>query len=155
MVIEAPARAEGYTGPLQAGDEVIVTNIRNAYSERVTAAAAEIGHKPANLTFEEAAGLLLAAETAWHLLTNTNVGTGDTVLIHGAAGGVGQMAVQLAVARGARAIATASPARHEQLRRLGAEPVEYGPGLADRVRAIGVRTPHSTSSEPTKPWIPR
>ena len=138
VVIEAPARAEGYTGPLQAGDEVIVTNIRNAYSERVIAAAAEIGHKPANLTFEEAAGLLLAAETAWHLLTNTNVGTGDTVLIHGAAGGVGQMAVQLAVARGARVIATASPARHEQLRRLGAEPVEYGPGLADRVRAIGV-----------------
>ena len=138
VVLEAPARAEGYTGPLHAGDEVIVTNIRNAYSERVTAAAAEIGHKPANLTFEEAAGLLLAAETACHLLTNTNVGTGDTVLIHGAAGGVGQMAVQLAVARGARAIATASPARHEQLRRLGAEPVEYGPGLADRVRAIGV-----------------
>ena len=138
VVIEAPARAHGYTGPLQAGDEVIVTNISNAYSEHVIAPAAEVGHKPANLTFEEAAGLLLVGETAWHLLTKTNVGTGDTVLIHGAAGGVGQMAVQLAVARGARVIATASPARHEQLRRLGAEPVEYGPGLVDRVSAIGV-----------------
>lgn len=137
VLIEVPARAHGYTGPLQAGDEVIVTNISNAYSERVIAPAAEIGHKPANLTFEEAAGLLLVGGTAWHLLTKTNVGTGDTVLIHGAAGGVGQMAVQLAAARGARVIATASPARHEHLRSLGAEPVQYGPGLAERVRGIG------------------
>jgi len=65
------------------------------------------------------------------------VGTGDTVLIHGAGGGVGLTAVQLAVARGATVIATASPARHEQLRGHGAIPVDYGPGLADRVRAIG------------------
>jgi NADPH:quinone reductase-like Zn-dependent oxidoreductase len=61
----------------------------------------------------------------------------DTVLIHGASGGVGLMAVQLAAARGARVIATASPARHDQLRKYGAEPVVYGEGLADRVRAIG------------------
>jgi NADPH:quinone reductase-like Zn-dependent oxidoreductase len=77
------------------------------------------------------------AGTAWHLLTKTAVGTGDTVLIHGASGGVGLMAVQLAVARGAKVIATASPARHDQLRGYGAEPVAYGAGLADRVRAIG------------------
>jgi NADPH:quinone reductase-like Zn-dependent oxidoreductase len=61
----------------------------------------------------------------------------DTVLIHGASGGVGLMAVQLATARGARVIATASPARHDQLRKYGAEPVAYGDGLAERVRAIG------------------
>ena len=59
------------------------------------------------------------------------------MLIHGASGGVGLMAVQLAVARGAKVIATASPARHDQLREYGAEPVAYGDGLADRVRAIG------------------
>jgi NADPH:quinone reductase-like Zn-dependent oxidoreductase len=70
-------------------------------------------------------------------LTKTDVGMNDTVLIHGASGGVGLMAVQLAVARGARVIATASPARHAQLREYGAEPVAYGDGLADRVRAIG------------------
>jgi NADPH:quinone reductase-like Zn-dependent oxidoreductase len=70
-------------------------------------------------------------------LTNTKVGTGDIVLIHGASGGVGLMAVQLAIARGAKVIATASPARHEQLRSYGAEPVAYGEGLADRVRALG------------------
>ena len=99
--------------------------------------AADVGHKPASLSFEQAAGLLLAGGTAWHLLTVTRVGEGDTVLIHGAGGGVGLMAVQLAVARGAKVIATASPARHDQLRGYGATPVAYGDGLADRVRAIG------------------
>jgi NADPH:quinone reductase-like Zn-dependent oxidoreductase len=132
----APGTA-GYTGPLTVGDEVIVTNIEGGYSEAILAQAADVGHKPENLGFEQAAGLLLTGETAWHLLTNTGVGTGDTVLIHGASGGVGLMAVQLAVARGAKVIATASPARHDQLRGYGAEPVAYGEGLADRVRAIG------------------
>jgi NADPH:quinone reductase-like Zn-dependent oxidoreductase len=129
--------AAGYTGPLTVGDEVIVTNISGGYSERVLAEASDVGHKPASLSFEQASGLLLVGGTAWHLLTKTQVGTGDTVLIHGASGGVGLMAVQLAVARGAKVIATASPARHDQLREYGAEPVAYGEGLADRVRAIG------------------
>lgn len=129
--------AAGYTGPLTVGDPVIVTNIDGGYADQVLAQASDVGRKPENLSFEQAAGLLLAGETAWHLLTNTRVGTGDTVLIHGASGGVGLMAVQLAVARGATVIATASPARHDQLRGYGAEPVAYGAGLADRVRAIG------------------
>jgi NADPH:quinone reductase-like Zn-dependent oxidoreductase len=129
--------AIGYTGPLTVGDEVIVTNISGGYAERVLANASDVGHKPASLSFEQASGLILAAGTAWHLLTKTAVGTGDTVLIHGGSGGVGLMAVQLAVARGAKVIATASPARHDQLRVYGAQPVAYGEGLADRVRAIG------------------
>ena len=137
VVVEAAPGATGYTGGLTAGDEVIVTNISGGYSDRVIAEASDVGHKPESLTFEQASGLLLTAGTAWHLLTNTRVGTGDTVLIHGASGGVGLMAVQLAVARGAKVIATASPARHDQLRGYGAEPVAYGDGLADRVRAIG------------------
>ena len=127
----------GYTGALTVGDAVIVTGVRGGYAEQVLAAASDVGHKPEALSFEAASGLLLAGGTAWHLLTNTGVRTGDTVLIHGGSGGVGLMAVQLAVARGARVIATASPARHDQLRRYGAEPVAYGAGLADRVRAIG------------------
>ncbi|MET0701312.1 MAG: NADP-dependent oxidoreductase [Mycobacterium sp.] len=127
----------GYTGPLRVGDEVIATNIGSGgYADQVLADAAEVGHKPAALSFEESAGLLLVGGTAWHLLTKTKVGTGDTVLIHGASGGVGLMAIQLAVARGATVIATASPSRHDTLRQYGAEPVAYGPGLADRVRAI-------------------
>jgi NADPH:quinone reductase-like Zn-dependent oxidoreductase len=136
VVVAVAPGAAGYTGALTVGDEVIVTNIRGGYAERVIAEASDVGHKPAPLSFEQAAGLLLAAGTAWHLLTNTDVGTGDTVLIHGASGGVGLMAVQLAVARGAKVIATASPARHDQLRGYGADPVAYGDGLADRVRAI-------------------
>jgi NADPH2:quinone reductase len=58
------------------------------------------------------------------------------VLLHGGSGGVGQAVIQLAVARGARVIATAAPARHDLIRTLGGEPVEYGAGLADRVRAL-------------------
>jgi NADPH:quinone reductase-like Zn-dependent oxidoreductase len=65
----------------------------------------------------------------------TDTHDGDVVLIHGGSGGVGVMAVQLAVARGATVIATASPARHDFLRDIGATPVAYGPGLADRIRA--------------------
>jgi NADPH:quinone reductase-like Zn-dependent oxidoreductase len=137
VVVAAAPGATGYTGPLTVGDEVIVTNVDGAYSQRVLATATEVGHKPAALSFEEAAGLLLAGGTAWHLLTNTKVGKNDTVLIHGASGGVGLMAVQLAVARGAKVIGTASPARHDQLRSYGALPVAYGAGLADRVRALG------------------
>jgi NADPH:quinone reductase-like Zn-dependent oxidoreductase len=136
-VVEAAPGSSGYTGPLTVGDEVIVTNVDGAYAQRVLAEASEVGHKPATLSFEQAAGLLLGGGTAWHLLTNTKVGSNDTVLIHGASGGVGLMAVQLAVARGAKVIATASPARHDQLRSYGAEPVAYGEGLADRVRALG------------------
>lgn len=137
VVAEAGPRAAGYTGPLTVGDEVIVTGVRGGYADQVLADTANVGHKPATLTHQEAAGLLLVGGTAWHLLTKTDVGSGDTVLIHGAGGGVGLLAVQLAVARGATVIGTASAGRHEQLRRLGAQPVEYGAGLADRVRALG------------------
>lgn len=129
--------AQAYTGALAVGDEVIATNVRGGYAEQVLAAGSDLGHKPAGLSFEQAAGLLLVGATAWHLLMKTDVGTGDTVLIHGASGGVGLMAVQLAAARGARVIATASPARHDQLRGYGAHPVAYGWGLAERVRGIG------------------
>lgn len=137
VVVAHGPGAKGYTGALTVGDEVIVTNVAGGYSERLIAAAAEAGHKPAALSFEEAAGLLLVGGTAWHLLTKTDVGKDDTVLIHGASGGVGLMAVQLAAARGAKVIATASPDRHDQLRKYGAFPVAYGAGLADRVREIG------------------
>lgn len=136
VVAAAGSGARGYTGALAVGDEVIATNVRGGYAEQVLVAGSDVGHKPANVSFEQAAGLILVGGTAWHLLTKTDVGTGETVLIHGASGGVGLMAVQLAVARGARVIGTASIARHGQLREYGAHPVAYGPGLADRVRAI-------------------
>jgi NADPH:quinone reductase-like Zn-dependent oxidoreductase len=78
----------------------------------------------------------LGYEAATRALDQLGVGSGSTVLINGASGSVGSAAVQLAVARGARVIGTASPANHDYLRSLGAEPVAYGEGLAGRVRAL-------------------
>ena len=91
---------------------------------------------PPSLGFAEAAGLPVAIETATRGLDALGLGAGGTLLVNGAAGGVGSAAVQLAVARGARVIGTASPANHDYLRSLGAEPVAYGEGLVERVRAL-------------------
>jgi NADPH:quinone reductase-like Zn-dependent oxidoreductase len=91
---------------------------------------------PASLDFADAAALPAAIETATRALDQLGVASGRTVLINGASGSVGGAAVQLAVARGARVIGTASPANHDYLRSLGAEPVAYGEGLTDRVRAL-------------------
>ena len=92
--------------------------------------------KPVALSFEEAAGLMLTGTTAAHALHTTGVGAGDTVVVHGASGGVGLMAVQLAVGDGARVIGTAAESGHDHLRQLGAEPVTYGDGLLERIRAL-------------------
>jgi len=91
---------------------------------------------PPSLDFAAAAALPAAVETAWRALDQLGVGSGSTLLVNGASGSVGSAAVQLAVARGARVIGTASPANHDHLRILGAEPVAYGDGLGDRVRAL-------------------
>lgn len=105
-------------------------------AEFVTVPVRALAHKPASLDWAEAAGLPLAGLTAYQVLTRLGTGKDDTVLIHGAAGGVGSLAVQIARARGARVIGTASPRNHDRVRELGAEPVAYGEGLTDRVRAL-------------------
>lgn len=117
------------------GDAVIAHAVNGGYADQVVTSVDKLVHKPAGLDWIPAAGLLLTGSTAVHALTAAKVSEGDTVLIHGA-GGVGLMAVQLAVARGARALITASPARHDELRELGGEPVTYGDGLLDRVREL-------------------
>jgi len=127
--------AIGPAGPIAVGDEVIAYRAPGAYAAELIAPAAAIVPKPANLPWEQAAGLMLTGVTAVHALESVHVNRGDTVLVHGGAGGVGLMVVQLATARGATVVATASPAKHELLRRFGATPVAYGDGLADRVRA--------------------
>jgi NADPH:quinone reductase-like Zn-dependent oxidoreductase len=91
---------------------------------------------PAKLDFPGAAALPSAVETAARALDQLGIRKGSTLLVSGASGSVGSAAVQLAVARGARVIGTASPANHDYLRSLGAEPVAYGEGLAGRVRAL-------------------
>jgi len=128
------ALGDGVSG-WQVGDEVLA-RVQGGYADAVLADADALIAKPPTLDFAQASGLLLAGGTAVHTLTATEVGTGDTVLIHGAAGGVGHLAVQAAVARGARVIGTASERNHDLIRQWGGEPVAYGPGLADRVRAL-------------------
>lgn len=102
----------------------------------VDPATDSILHTPDGIGDEVAGTLSVAGLTASAALTAIGVKAGDTVLIGGAAGGVGVLAVQLARLAGARVIGTAAEGTFDFLRRLGAEPVTYGPGLADRVRAI-------------------
>jgi NADPH:quinone reductase len=121
---------------LEPGAPVIGYRVDGAYAERLVVPRSALVRKPETLSWEQAAGLLLAGATAVHAITATAIAEGETLLVHAAAGGVGSMAVQLAQARGARVIGTASPPSHDYVAALGAEPVAYGPGLADRVRAL-------------------
>lgn len=91
---------------------------------------------PASLGFVDAAGIPVALETATRSLDQLNVTAGTTLFINGASGGIGSTAVQLAVARGARVIGAASAGNSGYLSLLGAEPVTYGDGMVDRVRAL-------------------
>ncbi|SFR29941.1 NADPH:quinone reductase [Lentzea waywayandensis] len=125
------------------GDEVIgyirgeSLRQHGGYAELVSADVRTLVRKPINQTWAQAAGLPLAGLTAYRAVTRSlAISAGETLLVHGAAGGVGSLAVQIAVAAGARVIGTASPGNHEYLRSLGAEPVGYGNGLAGRVRAL-------------------
>jgi NADPH:quinone reductase len=136
VVLATGANSEGPTGPIHAGDAVIVFPATGAYANAIIAPASSIMAKPAQMSFEEASGLMLTGTTAVHGLRACGVTSGDTVLIHGAAGGVGLMAVQLAFGDGARVIATAREAEHDFLVSMGAEPVAYGDGLLERVQAL-------------------
>ena len=137
VVTEVADRAEGPAGPIRVGDEVVMYPIAGAYAAEVAVPVSSVIPKPSPLSFEEASGLMLTGATAVHALAAVGqVGAGQTVLIHGASGGVGQMAVQLAVAAGARVIGTASQGNHAVVSGLGAEPVTYGAGLDERVRAL-------------------
>ena len=136
IVIDVGSELEGPCGPITVGDEVIVYRTSGAYASGLLTPASSVLAKPSLISFEEASGLMLAGVTAMHALRATGTSTGDTLLVHGAAGGVGLMAVQLAVADGVRVIGTASTTQHERLRSLGVEPVLYGDGLLERIRTI-------------------
>lgn len=120
-------------GGVDVGDEVIAHPVQGAYADRVLVKASTLVPKPASLDWPQAGALLLAGSTAWHALTVVGVGAGDTVLVHGASGGVGSMAVQLAHIRGARVLGTAGAANHDRVVELGAVPLSYGAGLRRRV----------------------
>jgi NADPH:quinone reductase-like Zn-dependent oxidoreductase len=106
------------------------------FAEKVAVPIRAVTRIPDGIGFAPAGALPLAGLTAEQLLEATETTKADTVLVHNAAGGVGTFAVQLAALRGARVIGTASPGRFDYVRSLGAEPVEYGDGLAARVRDL-------------------
>lgn len=123
------------------GDEVMAYARKDwvhagTYADYVTFSVRGVARKPAALTWAQAAGLPLAGGAAYRTLQLLDLEPGQTVLIHGASGGVGSLGVQVAVAQGVRVIGTASERNHDFLRSIGAEPVAYGPGLVDAVRAL-------------------
>ncbi|WP_232247482.1 NADP-dependent oxidoreductase [Kitasatospora azatica] len=113
---------------LKPGDEVLgmpsFPRLAGGFAEYVTAPSRHFVRKPAGLSHAEAAGLPLAGLTAWQIIVDTaGVTAGQRVLVHAAAGGVGHLAVQIAKARGAFVIGTASAGKHEFLRGLGVDQV--------------------------------
>ena len=96
-------------------------------------------HKPASMTWAEAAACALASETAQRALEDLRVGDGTVLLVEGASGAVGSAAVQLARALGATVIGTCSERNADYVTSLGAHHTTYGPGIADRVAALDVR----------------
>lgn len=125
---------EGVDG-LEVGDRVAIRDTVGTYASALAVEADKLVKLPDAVTAAEGAAIGIPAGTAYQALRSLGVTAGDVLLVHGGSGSVGQAAVQFAVAGGATVIATASPARHEQLRELGALPVAYGDGLLDRVRA--------------------
>jgi NADPH:quinone reductase-like Zn-dependent oxidoreductase len=118
------------------GDEVIgFTDNRASHAELVVAEEADLVPKPAGVSWEAAGSLYVAGGTAYAAVRAVAPGPGDTVVVSGAAGGVGSLAVQLAKNAGATVIGLASEAHHEWLSSHGVVPVTYGEGVADRIRA--------------------
>ena len=117
------------------GDEVFGTtgNQSAAAEEAVLVAFAP---KPANLTWEQAGSAGLGAETALRGLRALGLTAGQTLLVDGAGGGVGLAALQFAVADGVRVIGSTGASKRDLVTALGGTPVEYGAGIADRVRAL-------------------
>lgn len=120
----------------QVGDEVLGSSLTPAISEYALADSANLVAKPAEIGWDVAGSVAGAGGTAWNVLNRLQVREGETLLVHAAAGGVGTFAVQLAVARGVRVIGTAGEHNFDYLKSIGAEPVRYGDGLLERVRAV-------------------
>lgn len=130
VVEEVGAEVEG----ISVGDEVFGWTRGGAYCEQAILTTCAI--KPGDVSFVDAVALPVTGETAERVLGLLGVKAGETLLIHGAAGAVGTMAVQLAVARGAKVIGTAGASNQDYVASLGGIPTLYGDGLVERVRAL-------------------
>ena len=119
------------------GEDVIGwVDTRSSQAEYVVAEAANLARKPAGLPWEVAGAIPVAGFTAWAMVRAVDLKPGDTVVVSGAAGGVGSIAVQLAKRKGATVIGLAGPSNHDWLTRHGVLPVAYGDDAAERIRAV-------------------
>ncbi|GAA0962888.1 NADP-dependent oxidoreductase [Frigoribacterium faeni] len=110
-----------------------------AHATFVTVPASSIVTKPPHVSWEVAGGLYLAGVTAYDVVRSLHLGTGDVVVITAAAGGVGHIECQLALAAGAKVIGTCSPPNHDYLRSIGVTPITYGDGLQQRIEEAAGR----------------
>jgi NADPH:quinone reductase-like Zn-dependent oxidoreductase len=118
------------------GDEVIgFTENRASQAELVLVDASNLVPRPTNVSWEQAGALFVAGTTAYAAVRSVALNAGDTVVVSGAAGGVGSIAVQLARNAGAKVIGLASEENHKWLTDHGVIPVAYGDGVEDRIRA--------------------
>jgi NADPH:quinone reductase-like Zn-dependent oxidoreductase len=125
-------------GGFQVGNEVIgFTNGRTSHAELVVVDAANVTGRPPNVPWEVAGSLFVAGATAYAAVRAVGAGAGDTVVVAGAAGGVGSIASQLAALAGAKVIGLASEANHDWLSEHDVTQVAYGDGVAERLRAAG------------------
>jgi NADPH:quinone reductase-like Zn-dependent oxidoreductase len=112
------------------------TDQRASHAELVVVPADQLTRKPDGVSWEAAGALFVAGTTAYATVRAVGASSGDTVVVSGAAGGVGSLAVQLAVITGAAVIGLAGETNHQWLLEHGAVPVAYGDGVADRIREV-------------------
>jgi len=123
-------------GGFDTGDEVLGwTDQRASHAELVLVPEDHLVRKPARVSWEAAGALFVAGATAFAAVRAVGASSGDTVVVSGAAGGVGSLAVQLAAHAGSKVIGLASDRHHEWLRAHGVVPVTYGEGVAERIRS--------------------
>ncbi|MEL5991939.1 quinone oxidoreductase family protein [Microbacterium phosphatis] len=128
------AVGEGVDG-FRVGDPVAFTGRLGAYATDLVVPADKVFARPAGVSAAVAAALGVPVGTAYQAVRSLGIRGDDTVLIHGASGSVGQAAIQIALLAGARVLGTTSDARADRVAALGAEPLPYGDGLVERVRA--------------------
>ena len=138
VVIAVGDEVDGFRG----GDPVVFAGASGAYATEVAVPATRVFARPPQVSAAEGAALGIPVGTAYQALRSLAVGNGDTLLVHGGSGAVGQALIQLAALWGASVIATSSERRFDRVSALGATPVAYGDGLADRVRDVA---PHGVT----------
>lgn len=132
VVTAVGAEADGF----RTGDAVVVFGATGAYASEIVIPVEKAQPRPPQVSAEQGAALGIPVGTAYQALRSLAVGRRDTVLVHAGSGSVGQAAIQYAALWGATVVATSSERRFDRVRELGAIPVAYGDGLADRVRSV-------------------